>query len=173
MPRKKDGRNVTLIYLRRIYDSNILSDLPDGKWLGMVPTGEIHKWQLGSRCQTLVAEKAHEWACSKENYAETSLVAQWLRILLPMQGTQVWALVREDPTCHRATKPMSHNYWAWALEPVSHNYWARVPQLLKPTSLEPVLRNKRSHRNEKPAHRIKEKVHAQQWRPNSAKKKKN
>ena len=29
---------------------------------------------------------------------------------------------------------------------------AREPQLLKPAHLEPVLRNKRSHRNEKPAH---------------------
>ena len=34
-----------------------------------------------------------------------SLVAQWLRICLPMQGTRVWSLVREDPTCCRATKP--------------------------------------------------------------------
>ena len=25
-------------------------------------------------------------------------------------GTQVRSLVREDPTCHGATKPMSHNY---------------------------------------------------------------
>ena len=33
---------------------------------------------------------------------------------------------------------------------------AREPQLLKPTRLEPVLRNKRSHRNEKPAHRNEE-----------------
>ena len=39
-----------------------------------------------------------------------SLVAQWLRIRLPMQGTRVQALVREDPTCYRATKPVSHNY---------------------------------------------------------------
>ena len=38
-----------------------------------------------------------------------SLVAQWLRILLPMQGTQVQALVWEDPTCRGATKPVSHN----------------------------------------------------------------
>ena len=53
-----------------------------------------------------------------------SLVAQWLRICLPMQGTRVRALVREDPTCHRATKPMSHNYWACALEPMSHSYWS-------------------------------------------------
>ena len=39
-----------------------------------------------------------------------SLVVQWLRIYLPMQGTQVRALVREDPTCRRATKPVHHNY---------------------------------------------------------------
>ena len=71
--------------------------------------------------------------------AGASLVVQWLRIRLPMQETRVWALVWEDPTCRRATKPVRHNYWACALEPVSHNYWARVPQLLKPTCLEPVL----------------------------------
>ena len=40
----------------------------------------------------------------------TSLVAQWLRIRLPMQGTRVRALVREDPTCRGATKPVRHNY---------------------------------------------------------------
>ena len=73
-----------------------------------------------------------------------------------MQGTQVRALVQEDPTCLGATKSMRHNYWACALEPTSHNYWAHVPQLLKPTHLESVLHNKRSHRNEKPAHRNEE-----------------
>ena len=86
----------------------------------------------------------------------TSVVAQWLRIHLPMQGTRVWALVREDPTCREATKPVRHNYWACALEPARHNYWAHVPQLLKPACLEPTLCNKRSHRNEKPAHRNEE-----------------
>ena len=40
----------------------------------------------------------------------TSLVAQWLRIHLPMQGTWGQALVREDPTCCRATKPVRHSY---------------------------------------------------------------
>ena len=83
-------------------------------------------------------------------------MAQWLRIRLPMQGTRVRALVQEDPTCHGTTKPMHHNYWACALEPASHNYWAHVPHLLKPARLEPVLRNKRSHRNEKPVHRNEE-----------------
>ena len=46
-------------------------------------------------------------------------------------GDTVQALVREDPTCRGATKPMRHNYWACALEPASHNcepvhhnYWS-------------------------------------------------
>ena len=39
-----------------------------------------------------------------------SLVVQWLRICLPMQGTWVRALVWEDPTCHGATRPVSYNY---------------------------------------------------------------
>ena len=117
------------------------------------------------------------WALSRTRLG-SSLVAQWLRIRLPMQGTQVWSLVREDPTCHGATKPMHHNYWACAPEPACHNYWARVLQLLKPGHLEPVPAT-RSHRNEKPVHRTKssprspqlEKARAQQGRPNTAKNK--
>ena len=46
--------------------------------------------------------------------AGASLVAQWLRICLLMQGTRVRALVWEDLTCRRATGPVSHNYWACA-----------------------------------------------------------
>ena len=88
------------------------------------------------------------------------LVAQWLRIRLPMQGTWVQALVWEDPTCRRATKPVCLNYWACTLEPASHNCWslhsrAHEPQLLKPARLEPMLRKKRSHCDEKPTHRNK------------------
>ena len=36
--------------------------------------------------------------CSKTVCTGASLVAQWLRICLPMQGTWVRALVWEDPT---------------------------------------------------------------------------
>ena len=39
-----------------------------------------------------------------------SLVEQWLRICLPMQGTRVRALVWEDPTCRGAAGPMSHSH---------------------------------------------------------------
>ena len=53
----------------------------------------------------------------------TSLVDQWLGIHLPMQGTWVQSLVREDSTSWGVAKPVPHNYWADALEPVCHNYW--------------------------------------------------
>ena len=86
--------------------------------------------------------------CLSRKKLGASLVAQWLGIRLPMHGTWVRALVREDPTCH--------NYWACALEPVSHNCWACMPQLLKPVHLEPVLCNKTSHHNEKPTHHTEE-----------------
>ena len=45
-----------------------------------------------------------------EDGGRASLVAQWLRICLLMQGTRVRALVWEDPTCHGAAGPMSHSY---------------------------------------------------------------
>ena len=60
-----------------------------------------------------------------------------------MQETWVRSLVQEDPTCHRATKPVHYNYWACAPEAGRHNYWS-------PYALEPVLRSKRSHCNGKP-----------------------
>ena len=41
---------------------------------------------------------------------QTSLVVQWLRIRLPVQGTQVRSLVQQHFTCHRAAKPMCHSY---------------------------------------------------------------
>ena len=58
-------------------------------------------------------------------------MVQWLRIHLPIQGTQVRSLFQEDSTCHGVTKPVHHSYWAY-------------------TALEPVLCNKKGHSNEKP-----------------------
>ena len=52
----------------------------------------------------------------------TSLVVEWIRIHLPMQGTQVRLLVREDFICCGATEPVCHNFRVCALEPTSHNY---------------------------------------------------
>ena len=58
-------------------------------------------------------------------------MVQWLRIHLPMPGTQVRSLVPEDSTCWGATK-------------------TRVPQLLNPHVYSPCSANKRIHCNEKP-----------------------
>ena len=68
----------------------------------------------------------------KIRYIRTSLVAQWITIHLPIQGTWVQSSIWEDPTCLRATKPLCHNYWACAPEPGNRNCWARELKLLKP-----------------------------------------
>ena len=65
-----------------------------------------------------------------------SLVAQWLGICLPVQGTRVRALVWEDPTSTEQLAP-----------------WATITE---PARLEPVLRNKRGRDSERPAHRDEE-----------------
>ena len=41
---------------------------------------------------------------------QASLVFQWLRIHLLIQGTLIPSLVREEPTWHGATKPVHHSY---------------------------------------------------------------
>ena len=48
-----------------------------------------------------------------------SLVVQWLRIHLAMQGIWVQSVIREDPACRRATQPMHYNYRAKLQSPCS------------------------------------------------------
>ena len=119
------------------------------------------------------AEHSSEFA-SKKKASETSLVVQWL-ICLPTQGSQVWSLVQEDPICSKATKPLSHSYWAHILEPVTttteptgHNYWS-------PPTLKLMLHNRRSHHVEKllleSGPHLPQLEKAQQWRPSAAKNK--
>ena len=55
------------------------------------------------------------------------------------------SLLQEDPTCGRATEPMQHKYWAWALEPASRGCWSLY-------ALGPILSCKRSPCNEKTTH---------------------
>ena len=77
----------------------------------------------GSSPTTIPSKKNKKPVKWKKIDSRTSLVAQWLRICLPVQGTHVRALVREDSTCCGATKPVRHNYWACALEPASRKDW--------------------------------------------------
>ena len=83
----------------------------------------------------------------KSMYFGASLVAQWLRICLLMQGTRVRALVWEDPTCRGAAGP--------------------VNQTTEPARLEPVPRNGRGRDSERPAHRDEERSphRDEEWPP--------
>ena len=63
-----------------------------------------------------------------------------------MQETQVKSLVRENPTCYGATKPVHESYRDCAREPTSHDDESLC-------TLEPVFSNERSHCGEKPAQR--------------------
>ena len=120
--------------------------------------------------QTFIQWGKRTQKTSLNTWERASLVAQWLRIHLPMQGTWVRALAQEDPTCRGATKPVRHNYWGCALEPVSHNYWARVPRARAPqqrkatTMRSPCTATKRT-----PGSPHLEKACKQQRRPNAAK----
>ena len=44
------------------------------------------------------------------------MVIQWLRICLPMQGTQVQSLAQDDPTCYKAHVPQLLSPFAAASE---------------------------------------------------------
>ena len=112
----------------------------------MKTTNAKKKWKKRKNSQS------EDYYLRSRKALRTSLVAQGLRIRLPIQGTWGRSLVREDLTCRRATKPMCHNYWSLRATTTE----AHVPQQLKPACLEPVLRNKKSHHNEKATHRSKE-----------------
>ena len=75
------------------------------------------------------------------------MVVQWLRIHLPMQGTRVPSLVREEPRCFRTTKPGA-------------------------TTTEPVVLNERSLCNPMKSSPCLQKVHEQQQDPVQPKNKK-
>ena len=57
-----------------------------------IPESQVCFWETGFKIHPI-------WA---------SLLEQWLRVRLPMQGTRVRAPVREDPACRGAAGPMSH-----------------------------------------------------------------
>ena len=76
-----------------------------------------------------------------------SLMVQWIRIHLAMQGTLVQFLVWEDSTCCTQLSPCTRT-----TEPSSCNYWIHVLQLQKLSSPRALLKrshHKRSHHNEK------------------------
>ena len=71
-----------------------------------------------------------------------SLMVQRMRIHLPMQGTWIRSLVRENSTRRGAAKPVCHRYGARTPAPSSCCTQANAPTLC----------NKRSRHREKPMH---------------------
>ena len=127
---------------------NLSCTLPQWIGLNQITNWILWKWQtVTSEARSQKTLKLSPWYFPggpgvKTPCFRASLVAQWLRICLPMQGTRVRALVWEDPICRGATRPLSHNYWACASG-------ACAP-------------NKRGRDNEGPAH------HDEEWPPLAA-----
>ena len=112
-----------------------VGDFPGGPEKEMATHSSTLAWKIPwteepGRLQSTGSQRVgHDWATS----LSLSLVVQWLRIWLPMQGTQVRFLVWEDSACCGAPRPVHLNCWACVL------------QVLKPACLEPVLHHRRSH----------------------------
>ena len=83
--------------------------------------GKKKNLKVGKRSENRVFQRWYK------NAQGASLVIQWLRICLGMQGTRVQSLVQEDRTCCGATKPVCHNYWALGLEPTREATAMRSP----------------------------------------------
>ena len=119
------------------------------------------KWNKEGNC--LLKKKVWLYLLYLKEF-RASLVAQWLRICLPMQRTQVRALVWEDPTCCGATGPLSHNYWACACR-------ACAPQQEKPWQWEATtMRSPRTAMKSSRCSPQLGKACAQKRRPDTAKK---
>ena len=63
-------------------------------------------WECEDRTKNCLRDQK---SLLKDYSLGASLVVQWLRVCLLMQGTRVRALDWEDPTCRGAAKPVSHN----------------------------------------------------------------
>ena len=49
------------------------------------------------------------FGCQNSGGTRTYLVLEWIRILLPVQGTWIQSLAWEDSTSREATKSLHHN----------------------------------------------------------------
>ena len=88
------------------------------------------RWSIRKK----VGSEVRQWEANQVGSVQTSLMAQWLRIHLPIQGTQVGSQVQEDPTCHWAVKPVAttpkfHDSTACTLQQQPPLQWeAHAPQ---------------------------------------------
>ena len=113
-----------LNYILDIFFMLISSNLLHSTWYCLVwicqplPDGHLHCFQFSTITNnavvSILAYTPFPVCASsfpyRNNRRRAFLVAQWLRVRLPMRGTRVRALVWEDPTCRGAAGPVSHNY---------------------------------------------------------------
>ena len=86
------------------------------------------------------------WFSQTQSSCEgTSLVVQWLRIRLTVQGTQVQSLVWEDRTCCGATKPVPQESQCSARKTPLMPQRSCVPQLRPDKAKEIHIKKKVSH----------------------------
>ena len=66
------------------------------------------KWHIQTNCT------AFKTCQNTFKHAGFKIIKNYLyRICLPMQETGARSLFQEDPTCHKATKPVHLGCWAW------------------------------------------------------------
>ena len=114
----------------------------------------------------------------KKVHGGTSLVEQWTRIHLPMQGTQIWSLAQEDSTCCRATKPPVPQILSLHSRPHRLQQLGPRLQLLKPVRIEHIsiareatsMRSLCTSKNSPHLPQV-EKAPTQQWTPSKSKNK--
>ena len=125
------------------------SCLPTASNTGQIPgSHSINVDKIRKKIQIAIklCEMKYTYGTWNKDPCRTSLVAQGIRICLPMRGTQVQSLVREGSTWRV--------WWGkgGATEPVFHSYWGDMLQLLEPTCRGPVLCGKRGHHSKATQH---------------------
>ena len=112
--RKKSVKNTNTWRLHNtLLNNEVITEEVKGeikKYLETNDNGDTMTQNLWDAAKAVLRGKFIAIQSYLKKQQRASLVVQWLRISLPMQGTRARALVWEDPTCHGATGPVSHNY---------------------------------------------------------------
>ena len=93
-------------YYKQLYDNKMDNLEEMDKFLEMHSLPRLNQEEIENMNRPITSTEIE--AVIKNLPTRASLLAQWLRVHLLMQGTRVRAPVREYPTCHKAAGPVSH-----------------------------------------------------------------